>query len=114
MKKLTYENNWEADSYKMDRVLFGEKNLPELSKVKIKSISINGKIFNNITTGELSVPYSDHGHDYNGTSTHIYIRVEIAPKILISIDLNTIITRRGVKVLIELESKMVKTFNVKG
>lgn len=82
--RLTYKNNWEADSY-----FVGDKEIVTLSK-----ISVNGKEFK-VTHATVSVPYNDMGHTYDGTSTHYFIKEKVFG-IEKMFDLNTIVSKAKV------------------
>lgn len=66
MNKLKYTNNWEADIYSVK-----EGRIANLKSVKIKDKVYTCK---GVT---ISIPYSDMGHTYHGTSTHYFITEEV-------------------------------------
>ena len=82
--RLTYQNNWEADSY------FVENRRIQ----SLEAVSIDGKEYN-VTEHVISVPYSDMGQTYFGTSTHYFIR-ETVFGITKEFDLNTIVNKKKI------------------
>lgn len=84
MKKLTYENNWESDIYKVDG-----KRLRYLNKVKIGSKTYN------VIPDRVGVSYSEMGRTDVAYSTHYFVKEKVfgLPTMF---DLNTIVPRKAV------------------
>lgn len=80
-----YKNNWEADEYFID----GTK------VTDITEIEIGGERYD-VIAREVSVPYNDMGHIYEGRSKHFFIQVPIgrARTHLVTVDLNTLMRIR--------------------
>ncbi|PPD51204.1 MAG: hypothetical protein CTY12_08750 [Methylotenera sp.] len=76
---LEYRNNWEADKYSV--------NGTEISE--LKSVIINGKQYS-VESKICSIPYSDMGHVYTGTSKHFFVR-ETLFGMTMRFDLNKIV-----------------------
>ena len=79
--KLTYQNNWESDSY-----FVGKDKIQTLDVVKIKDEE------HDVITLKVSVPYNDMGHQYNGVSHHFFVKVNVLG-VDMNIDLNTIVPK---------------------
>lgn len=84
MKKLTYENSWNSDIYKVDG-----KPLRYLNKVKIGSKTYDVK------PERIGVPYSDMGQPGVGYSTHYFVKEKVFG-LPMSFDLNTIVKRKAI------------------
>lgn len=82
--KLTYENSWESDTYKVDG-----KRVRNLTKVKI-----GGQVYK-VTGKTVGVPYSDMGQPGMGVSTHYYVKERVfgMDKLF---DLNEIVPNKSV------------------
>lgn len=83
-KTLTYKNNWESDEYYL-----GDKKLDNISIVEI-----DGKIYN-VIRRQISVSYSDHGHQYTAKSWHYFIEEKVFGTVM-EVDLNTICNKTKV------------------
>ncbi len=82
MNKLEYRNNWESDEYYV-----GGKRISNLT-----TVSING-VFYPVTNRVVTIPYDDHGHVYNGISTHYFI---VSQDLGVEVDLNRVVRKQKV------------------
>lgn len=80
---LEYRNNWESDVYTIKG-----KPVTNLKKVKI-----NGAIYD-VTSRNVSVSYSDHGHTYTANSKHYFVKESVFGESR-EFDLNTLM-KKGV------------------
>ena len=76
--KLKYQNNWEFDIYTV-----GDRPLLTLGKVRIDKKEYD------VTSREVTVPYSDMGHLYTARSTHYFVKTKVLGS-MVEIDLNTV------------------------
>jgi hypothetical protein len=98
LELLKYENQWEVDVFSIvyqthSGKKLGSKRINDLRRVKIhfKSYDVNSRV--------VSVPYSDHGHSYNGTSKHYFVKETVFAKEF-EFDLGTLMSN-GVVVFAE-------------
>ena len=87
-KTLKYKNNWEADEYYING-----KRIKALKRVRIIDKEYPVK------THQVSVPYNDMGHEYNGISDHYFV-TETVFGIKKEFDLNEIVGKQSVFPLI--------------
>lgn len=64
--RISYRNNWEAHEYSTSSGRIGE----------LKKVSINGHPYD-VITKQVSVPYSDHGHNYTAESDQYYVEEDV-------------------------------------
>lgn len=78
--RLIYQDNWESDVYWV-----AGKRINSL-----RSVDIGDKSYT-VTARQVSVPYSDHGHRYESTSTHYFINVPVGGNFSVPVDLNRVV-----------------------
>jgi hypothetical protein len=86
-KKLNYKNEWMSDIYSIDGNVV----------LDLKYVEIDGVIYA-VETRHMSLPYSDHGKEYYGSSFHFFIQKEVFG-VVMNFDLNQIVHRKNVYAL---------------
>ena len=82
--KLTYENQWESDIYRVN-----DQEIKSLKKVEI-----NGKVYK-VISEKIGIDYNDMGNTYTAVSTHYFVETEVFG-IEKQIDLNTLVPKINV------------------
>lgn len=88
--KLQYRNNWEVDEY----YITDNNTKIKVDKLKYIVIDDNPTAYE-VTSEIVSVPYSDHGHTYEGTSKHYFVNLP-AGKSFVKTDINSLVNKCNV------------------